>query len=211
MSDFPRRNGLCSVPIFLYRKISHTRRRSSFFAKRHARFAYSLASALSDGSLSLPPFCESACGANYVLFQNALCRWYLVRKRRVNRNRRAQASCRRLERAHVGTDFAPFRFFFAEKSVTRAVVPPFSQKGTLGSPIRLQARSLTAHCRYHLFARAPAAQIIFMVRLSHLVFNSSAPMPYLNYIIPKHPLSRVSRPQTPRQSKPPRAGFLPPT
>ena len=60
---------------------------------------------------------------------------------------------------HVGTDFAPFRFFYAEKSVTRAVVPPFSQKGTLGSPVRLQARSLTAHCRYHLFARAPAAQI----------------------------------------------------
>ncbi len=28
----PHRNGLCSVPIFLYRKISHTRRRSSSFA-----------------------------------------------------------------------------------------------------------------------------------------------------------------------------------
>ena len=64
-----------------------------------------------------------------------------------------------LQAHHVGTDFAPFRFFYAEKSVTRAVVPPFSQKGTLGSPVRLQARSLTAHCRYHLFARAPAAQI----------------------------------------------------
>ena len=38
---------------------------------------------------------------------------------------------------HVGTDFAPFRFFYAEKSVTRAVVPPLSQKGTLGSPVRL--------------------------------------------------------------------------
>ena len=38
---------------------------------------------------------------------------------------------------HVGTDFAPFRFFFTEKTVTRAVVPPLSQKGTLGSPVRL--------------------------------------------------------------------------
>ena len=62
----PCRNGLCSVPIFLCRKISHTRRHSSFFAKRHARLACSLASALSDGSLSLPPFCESACGAKYL-------------------------------------------------------------------------------------------------------------------------------------------------
>ena len=67
---------------------------------------------------------------------------------------------------HVGTDFAPFRFFFAEKSVTCAVVPPFSQKGTLGSPVRLQARSLTAHCRYHLFARVPAARISFGLSLS---------------------------------------------
>ena len=51
---------------------------------------------------------------------------------------------------HVGMDFAPFRFFFTEKSVTRAVIPPLSQKGTLGSPVRLQALT-TAHCRYHLF------------------------------------------------------------
>ena len=29
---------------------------------------------------------------------------------------------------HVGTGFAPFRFFYAEKSVTHAVVPPLSQK-----------------------------------------------------------------------------------
>ena len=43
---------------FFCRKISHTLRHSSFFAKRHARLACSLASALSDGSLSLPPFCE---------------------------------------------------------------------------------------------------------------------------------------------------------
>ena len=42
----PRRNGLYFVPIFLIRKISHTCRRSSFFAKRHARLACSLVNAL---------------------------------------------------------------------------------------------------------------------------------------------------------------------
>ena len=52
---------------------------------------------------------------------------------------------------HVGMDFAPFRFFFTEKSVIRTVIPPLSQKGTLGSPVRLQALT-TVHCRYHLFA-----------------------------------------------------------
>ena len=42
----PRRNGLYFVPIFLMRKISHTCRRSSFFAKRHTRLACSLVNAL---------------------------------------------------------------------------------------------------------------------------------------------------------------------
>ena len=56
-SALPRRNGLCSIPIFLYRKISHTHRHSSFVAKRHARLACSPASA-HNGSLPLPPFCE---------------------------------------------------------------------------------------------------------------------------------------------------------
>ena len=42
---------------------------------------------------------------------------------------------------HVGMDFAPFRFFFAEKSVICFVIPPYSQKGTLGSPVLLQALS----------------------------------------------------------------------
>ena len=46
LSSAPCRNGLCSVPIFLCRKISHTRRRSSSFAKRHARLACSLVNAL---------------------------------------------------------------------------------------------------------------------------------------------------------------------
>ena len=29
---------------------------------------------------------------------------------------------------HVGTDYALFRFLFAQKSVTRAVIPPFRKK-----------------------------------------------------------------------------------
>jgi hypothetical protein len=39
--------------------------------------------------------------------------------------------------SHIGTDFALFRFFFTEKPVTCAVVPPLLQKGTLASPVRL--------------------------------------------------------------------------
>ena len=43
---------------------------------------------------------------------------------------------------HVGTDFAPFRFLFAQKSVTCAVVPPLSQKGALSHLLfREKARS----------------------------------------------------------------------
>ena len=53
---------------------------------------------------------------------------------------------------HVGTDFAPFRFFYAENSVTRAVVPPFPQKVTFASPSRLQAPSLTPLAHYQPFA-----------------------------------------------------------
>ena len=44
-------------------------------------------------------------------------------------------------RHQIGMDFAPFRFFFAEKSVICFVIPHLSQKGTLGSPVRLQAHS----------------------------------------------------------------------
>ncbi len=43
---------------------------------------------------------------------------------------------------HVGMGFAPFRFFFTEKSVIRAVIPPLSQKGTLGSPASAHNGSL---------------------------------------------------------------------
>ena len=42
----PRRNGLCSVPIFVCTKISHALRRSSSFAKKHARQVCSLVNAL---------------------------------------------------------------------------------------------------------------------------------------------------------------------
>ena len=41
-----RRNGLCSVPIFLCRKISHALCRSSSFVKSHAQFACSFVNAL---------------------------------------------------------------------------------------------------------------------------------------------------------------------
>lgn len=49
--------------------------------------------------------------------------------------------------------FGEFRCRFA------AFAHLFSQKGTLGSSVRLQARSLTAHCRCHLFASMAAVQI----------------------------------------------------
>ena len=89
------RNGLCSVPIFLCnKKISHTLRRSSSFAKRHARLACSLASALSGGSQSLSPFCDCACGANISTV------WHCC----------------------VGMDFAPFRFFYCIKKSVRTAV-----------------------------------------------------------------------------------------
>ena len=66
-----------------------------------------------NGSLSLPPFCEYTCSTNISM----------------------------LRHCHVGMDFAPFRFFFAEKSVICSVIPPFSQKVTFASAIRLQAPS----------------------------------------------------------------------
>ena len=45
-SSAPRRNGLCSVPIFVCTKISHTLCRSSSFVKSHARFDCSFVNAL---------------------------------------------------------------------------------------------------------------------------------------------------------------------
>ena len=60
---------------------------------------------------------------------------------------------------HVGTDFAPFRFFFTEKTVTRAVVPPLSQNRHARLACSLVNALTTAHSRYHLFRDAPAARI----------------------------------------------------
>ena len=42
----PNRNGVCSIPIFLCRKISRMLCHSSFIAKRHARLTCSLVNAL---------------------------------------------------------------------------------------------------------------------------------------------------------------------
>ena len=68
---------------------------------------------------------------------------------------------------HVGTDFALFRFFFAEKIVTRAVVPPLSQKGTLGSTAHLQARS-QRFAVATTFLRGASGTNISIVWLSHV-------------------------------------------
>ena len=44
-------------------------------------------------------------------------------------------------------------FLLHKKSVIRFVIPPHLQKGTLGSPVRLQTCALAAHCRCHLFLK----------------------------------------------------------
>lgn len=54
-------------------------------------------------------------------------------------------------------------FITLKKSIMRSVIPPFLQKGTLGSPVRLQACSLTAHCRCHLFASMPVAEYLYVL------------------------------------------------
>ena len=61
----PRRNGLCSIPIFLlHKKISHTRRHSSSFAKRHAQLICSLVNAFATLRCRYHLFASCACGAN---------------------------------------------------------------------------------------------------------------------------------------------------
>ena len=79
----PKRNVAGSIPVrdatsewislhsdffYYFEKINHALRHSSSFCKRHARLACSLTSVLSDGSLSLPPFCEYACGGISLCF-----------------------------------------------------------------------------------------------------------------------------------------------
>ena len=41
------------------------------------------------------------------------------------------------QRHRIGTDFAPFRFLFAQKSVTHAVVPSLSRKVTFAAVMPL--------------------------------------------------------------------------
>ena len=61
---------------------------------------------------------------------------------------------------HVGTDFAPFRFLFAQKSVTCAVDAPLSQSQARSARLCLLVNALAAaRCRHHIFASVPAAKI----------------------------------------------------
>ena len=54
--------------------------------------------------------------------------------------------------SHVGMDYDPFRFFFCKgKSVICYVVPPFSRRATLRSPVHLLTRSPRVRCHYHHF------------------------------------------------------------
>ena len=87
-SDFSFRKNQSRVPSFL------------LFAKRHARLTCSLASALSDGSLSLPPFCEYACGANISM----------------------------VRLSYVGTGFACSDFLFHKKISRSPYCSPFCDK-----------------------------------------------------------------------------------
>ena len=54
----PRRNRFCFVPIFVCTKISHMRRLSSSFAKRHASLRLLVCKRTRNGSCLLPPFCD---------------------------------------------------------------------------------------------------------------------------------------------------------
>lgn len=98
-------NELCSILIFLYKKINHTRHRSSLFAKRHARLACSLASVLTDGSLPLPPFGDYDCDANISMV--------------------------RISHRRNGLRSIPI-FYFIKNQSARSTVPPFPQKVTHG-------------------------------------------------------------------------------
>jgi len=81
-----------------------------------------------------------------------------------------------------------FRFFyFIKKSVTRSAVPPFPKKVSLGSPIRLQARSFTAHSRYQLFSGCSTSAIINL--FGFFVFGQALLVPiFLFHKKISHPL-----------------------
>ena len=136
----PRRNGLCSVPIFVYTKISHTRRRSSFFAKRHARLACSVVNALATAR------------GRYHLFASVPAAQKISKLFTLSTSEQSY--------------FASTYFFAKNKSTARFLVPSLSQKGTLASSVRLQARfnnafgSLPPFCDY-----APAARLKLLLLL----------------------------------------------
>ncbi|MCI5970478.1 MAG: hypothetical protein MRZ29_04940 [Oscillospiraceae bacterium] len=69
----------------------------------------------------------------------------------------------------VVAKFALLRFSLARKTSARFLAPPFSQKGSFASAIRLQAHSLRLWLHYHLFASVPSEQDIFIGYLSHNV------------------------------------------
>ena len=156
-SSAPRRNGLRSIPIFLYRKISQPLRHSSLFAKRHARLTCSLVNALTTAHsryhLFASPrgFVRTALHSDFSLQKNqsAAPSFLLIRKKARSAHlfacKRAHDGSQSLppfcESAWVCPDCAPFRFFFTEKSVSRSVIPPLSQKVTFTSAIRLQSHS----------------------------------------------------------------------
>ena len=82
--------------------------------------------------------------------------------------------------SHVGTSFACSDFLFHKKSVTRSAVPPFPKKCSLGSPIRLQARSFTAHSRYHLFSGCSTSANVNLV--GFVVFGQALLVPIFYFI-----------------------------
>ena len=90
--------------------------------------------------------------------------------------------------SHVGTSFACSDFFYyIKKSVTRSAVPPFPKKVTLGSPIRLQARSFTAHSHYQLFSGCSTSAIINL--FGFFVFGQALLVPiFLFHKKISHPL-----------------------
>ena len=117
-----------------------------------ARFTYSLASALIYGSQSLTPF--------FGVFYIGKCKFGWL-------------CCFR-------TSFACSDFLFHKKSVTRSAVPPFPKKCSLGSPIRLQARSCTARSRYHLFSGCSTSANINLV--SFVIFGQALLVPIFYFI-----------------------------
>ena len=129
-------------------------------AKSHARLGCSVASALADASLSLPAFC----GITFTQHPCPSSPKKVTLASPVRLQARARRLCARYQPFSVrsaplalidGADF-PFYgllLYLLRKSRLRLSGCRSSpQKATLGSAARLQAPSLTPHCRYQLFA-----------------------------------------------------------